>query len=138
MDDSVRVVVFTGSGSSVYAGECVAPCLQEALDLAREMDYHVIEGCALHNLGESYRAIGEPGTSADCFRRALSVRQHTGDRHGQAQTLRALGDLRQELREAEAAHSSWQQALAIFEELGDPQAGELRARLWGSKTGISR
>ncbi len=24
-------VVFTGSGSSVYAGECVAPCLQEAL-----------------------------------------------------------------------------------------------------------
>jgi tagatose-6-phosphate ketose/aldose isomerase len=27
----VEAVVFTGSGSSVYAGECVAPCLQEAL-----------------------------------------------------------------------------------------------------------
>jgi tagatose-6-phosphate ketose/aldose isomerase len=27
----MRAVVFTGSGSSVYAGECVAPCLQEAL-----------------------------------------------------------------------------------------------------------
>jgi D-galactosamine 6-phosphate deaminase/isomerase len=26
-----EAVVFTGSGSSVYAGECVAPCLQEAL-----------------------------------------------------------------------------------------------------------
>ncbi len=26
-----ETVVFTGSGSSVYAGECVAPCLQEAL-----------------------------------------------------------------------------------------------------------
>ena len=84
------------------------------------------------------RGIGEPGTSADCFRRALSVRQHTGDRHGQAQTLRALGDLLQELCEADAAYASWQQALTIFEELGDPQAGELRARLRGSKTGISR
>jgi tetratricopeptide (TPR) repeat protein len=97
--------------------------------VAREMDYQVIKGFALHNLGESYRAIGEPGTSADCFRRALSVRQYTGDRHGQAQTLRALGDLLQELREADAARASWQQALAIFEELGDRQAGELRARL---------
>jgi tagatose-6-phosphate ketose/aldose isomerase len=29
--DGMRAVVFTGSGSSVYAGECVAPCLQEAL-----------------------------------------------------------------------------------------------------------
>jgi tagatose-6-phosphate ketose/aldose isomerase len=29
--DRAEAVVFTGSGSSVYAGECVAPCLQEAL-----------------------------------------------------------------------------------------------------------
>ena len=29
--DGAEAVVFTGSGSSVYAGECVAPCLQEAL-----------------------------------------------------------------------------------------------------------
>jgi DNA-binding SARP family transcriptional activator len=112
------------------------PFLQQALDLARTMDYHILEGDALHNLGESYLAIGEPGTSEDCFRRALSVRQHTGDRHGQAQTVRALGDLLQELGETGAAHASWQQALAIFKELGDPQAGELRARLWGSRTRI--
>jgi hypothetical protein len=26
--------------------------------VARGMDYQVIEGCALHNLGEGYRAIG--------------------------------------------------------------------------------
>lgn len=29
--DGTDAVVFTGSGSSVYAGECVAPCLQAAL-----------------------------------------------------------------------------------------------------------
>ena len=29
--DGTEAVVFTGSGSSVYAGECVAPCLQAAL-----------------------------------------------------------------------------------------------------------
>jgi tagatose-6-phosphate ketose/aldose isomerase len=29
--DGATAVVFTGSGSSVYAGECVAPCLQQAL-----------------------------------------------------------------------------------------------------------
>jgi len=109
----------------------------QALDLAHTMDYHISEGFALHNLGESYRAIGDPVTAADCFRRALSVREHAGHRLGQAQSLRALGDLLQELREADAAHASWRQALTIFEELGDPQAGELRARLWGSKTGIS-
>jgi tagatose-6-phosphate ketose/aldose isomerase len=29
--EGAAAVVFTGSGSSVYAGDCVAPCLQEAL-----------------------------------------------------------------------------------------------------------
>jgi tetratricopeptide (TPR) repeat protein len=89
----------------------------------------MFEGIALHALGESYRATGERGTSADCFRRALSVRRRTGDRHGQAQTLRAMGDLQHALREADAANASWQQALDLFKELGDPQAGELGARL---------
>jgi tagatose-6-phosphate ketose/aldose isomerase len=31
--DGVTAVVFTGSGSSLYAAECVAPCLQHALGL---------------------------------------------------------------------------------------------------------
>jgi DNA-binding SARP family transcriptional activator len=109
------------------------PVLQQALDLARATDHSMFEGIALHTLGESYRATGERGTSVDCFRRALSVRQHTGDRHGQAQTLRALGDLLHDLCEADAANASWQQALDLFRELGDPQAGELRARLGALK-----
>ena len=105
------------------------PVLQQALDLARAADHPMFEGIALHTLGESYRAAGEHGTSADCFRRALTVRRHTGDRHGQAQTLSAIGDLQRDLREADAANASWQQALDLYKELGDPQAGELGARL---------
>ena len=105
------------------------PVLQQALDLARATDHFFFEGIVLHTLGESYRATGEHGTSADCLRRALTVRQHIGDRHGQAQTLRAIGDLQHDLCEADAANASWQQALDLFKELGDPQAGELRARV---------
>src|SRR3984885_11690294 len=105
------------------------PVLQQALDLARAADHPMFEGIALHDLGESYRAAGEHGTSADCFRRALTVRRHTGDCHGQAQTLSAIGDLQRDLREADAANASWQQALDLYKELGDPQAGELGARL---------
>jgi tagatose-6-phosphate ketose/aldose isomerase len=32
--DGVEAVVFTGSGSSIYAAECVAPCLQQTLGLS--------------------------------------------------------------------------------------------------------
>jgi hypothetical protein len=36
-----------------------------------------------------------------------------------------------------AAHASWQQALAAFDELGDPQAKDLRARLSTCASGAS-
>jgi len=60
---------------------------------------------------------------------ALAVRRRAGDRHGEAETLRDAGDLLHYLGRAGAAHASWQQALEAFDELGDPQADELRARL---------
>jgi hypothetical protein len=87
----------------IRKGANISGVHQQALDLARTMDHSRSEALTRHNLGNSYRPIGEPGTAADHFRRALPVFQRTGDRHFQAQTLQDLGDVQHDLRETIAA-----------------------------------
>ena len=72
------------------------------------------------------------GGAGECGRRLSRAKDsaaRAGDRHGEAETLRDVGDLLHHLGRPAAAHGSWRQALAAFEELGDPLADELRARL---------
>jgi hypothetical protein len=53
------------------------------------------------------------------------------DRQGEAQTRCELGDLLHDGGETASARRQWQQALTIFDELGDPQAAGVRERLNG-------
>lgn len=87
----------------------------------------------LSNLGESYHATGQPERARGCFQQALAVSQHIGDRHGEARTLRELGNL---LHDTAQARRSWLRAAAILDEIGAPGAAEIRLRLdQGARTG---
>jgi tetratricopeptide (TPR) repeat protein len=100
-----------------------------SLTIIRETGGLQPEGQALHQLAAAQRAAGRHQQAEETYRQALAVRRRAGDRHGEAETLRDAGDLLQLLGRAGAAHASWQRALDAFEELDDPQAEELRARL---------
>lgn len=103
--------------------------LHSALVIFRENVNHYGEGSALDSLGQAHRRLGNHGKAATYLLAALEVRRGAGDRHGQATTLRRLGETHLDARHRELALPYWREARAIFRELGDPQAEDLKALL---------
>ena len=60
---------------------------------------------------------------------AALICAETGDRYYHADIIDDLGDAYQAAGDLAAAHESWRQALAAFEDLQDPRASECRAKL---------
>lgn len=104
-------------------------CYQRALRIAGKNDDAWLEGRALTNLSETVLSLGRPAATRDHLRRALVAWQRAGDRKNVAETHHKLGDLLSGIGEARAGRGHWGAAQAIFEELGDPRARELRRRL---------
>ncbi|MDQ3885443.1 MAG: tetratricopeptide repeat protein [Actinomycetota bacterium] len=103
---------------------------QQALVRGREMGAQLGEAWALHSLGTTYRGLGRLDEALDHYQQALKVRREMGsDRWGEGQTLDHLGEILHRTGQSKAARASWLQALTIFEELRDPQAADVRARL---------
>jgi tetratricopeptide (TPR) repeat protein len=71
-----------------------------------------------------------PGQARSCYWQALAVCRQAGDRHGEAETLRDLGDLSGAIGRHETARQLWRQALVIADDLGDTCiATAIRGRL---------
>ncbi|HEV2376521.1 MAG TPA: tetratricopeptide repeat protein [Streptosporangiaceae bacterium] len=100
-----------------------------SLAIARENRDLRNEGRILLNIAGAYKTLGRHPQAAECYRQALTATRHASDRHAEAETHRDLGDLLHDMGQPGTARTSWCQALAIFEELTDPQATEVRARL---------
>jgi hypothetical protein len=58
-----------------------------------------------------------------------------GDRQGQAESLRELGETLRALGQPQQARAHWHQALAIFEHLGTTDADQVRTLLAGEPSG---
>jgi tetratricopeptide (TPR) repeat protein len=101
-------------------------CAQQALTLARQTGYRLLEGQALTILASTQLAQDQPHRAIEPARQALAIQRDTGHRLGQAHALLILGHaLRTE--GADAALPHWQQALALFTEIGTPEAAHVHA-----------
>jgi tetratricopeptide (TPR) repeat protein len=100
----------------------------QALPIAHEIDLET-EGYLLHGLGGVHQARGAAGEAVDAYARALQVRRRIGDRRGEASSLRGLGQAHRTAGDTETARERLEAALAIFEELDDPDAEAVRADL---------
>ncbi|MCP5142691.1 MAG: tetratricopeptide repeat protein [Gammaproteobacteria bacterium] len=85
------------------------------------------------HLGEALRLrIHDPGIGANAalhsYQDALQLYRDVGDRLGEANTLRAIGDLQQFRDDRDAALHSYQDALQLFRDVGD-RLGEANVRL---------
>jgi DNA-binding SARP family transcriptional activator len=102
---------------------------QQALILSTEIGHRSDEGVAWDSLGYAEHHLGNLAEAAACYQRALSLYREAGDRFNEAGALTRLGDNRHAVGEPTQAREAWQQALAILEDLGHPDAGQVRAKL---------
>jgi tetratricopeptide (TPR) repeat protein len=80
-------------------------------------------------LGHLHLRLDDHGEAARCFRRAVDLFRDLGYRFYEAENLEGLGDAQQALGDLDAARDNWRSALVILDDLRDPRAGDLRAKL---------
>jgi tetratricopeptide (TPR) repeat protein len=99
----------------------------QALELAREAGYRILEGHARSALAEIQLACGRPDQAVEHAREALAVHRKTGHRLGEARALRILGQANRRTEGTDAALPHWHAALAILADAGaTPEADALR------------
>jgi tetratricopeptide (TPR) repeat protein/DNA-binding XRE family transcriptional regulator len=105
-----------------------ASCLQ-ALALNEEVGSRHVDGYIWDSLGYVEHHLGNFSEAIACYERALGIVREFVDRALEAEVLTHLGDARHASGRPAQAREAWQQALAILDELGHPDADQVRAKL---------
>jgi tetratricopeptide (TPR) repeat protein len=100
-----------------------------ALRLFVEMDDRAGAIKVYRELGEAHRHFGKLDRAADCFRGAVRLFRESGGRPGEAWSLHELASVLHEDGKLAEAKESWEQSLAILEEVGDHRVEQVRRRL---------
>ncbi|MFF3852439.1 ATP-binding protein [Micromonospora sp. NPDC002575] len=104
-------------------------CCREALTLQQRVGNRYWEAHTWDSLGCVHHHLGEPAQAVDCYERALTLWREAGERYFEAATLTHLGDTRHAADAPAAARAAWCQALDILDQLGHPDAEQVRAKL---------
>jgi len=101
----------------------------QALGIVREIGDRRGEGQTLGNLGIAYAGAGEPGRAMECYGQSLTIARETGNQRGEGTALWNMSLALMQLgQRAEAIHNA-EAALAIFEQIEDPNAAKVREAL---------
>ncbi len=129
-DDEARALTYLGdlcrrTGEYARADDHY----QAALVLTRDLGDPQGQAKVFNGLGEVARETGDPMRALAAHAEAHQHASKIGQRHEQARADRGLGHAHHDLGNAEQAWEHWRQALALYEELGVPEADEVRASL---------
>ena len=105
------------------------PLLDESLVLRRSVQDKWGEGRTLHNLGVVHLALGNSSDGEHLLEESITVRRTIRDRWGVAVSLYSCGALYEQQGKPGSAVLAWTEALQVLEEIQDPLAEEVRARL---------
>jgi tetratricopeptide (TPR) repeat protein len=107
-------------------------CLRDCLTTFTQTDDPAGEAWTRFNLGLTYQAQGEFERALEEFDRCRELFEvKVNDRAGLAQALRSCGTALAALGDQAVATRRWRAALALFNELGAPEASEVEALLEG-------
>ncbi|SDM53791.1 helix-turn-helix domain-containing protein [Allokutzneria albata] len=98
-----------------------------ALTKAREVDAVGVETEVLRYIGETHFAAGNGAGALAAYEAALTAARLTGDRYEEAHALDGLGRARHAEGKEALADEAWREALALFRELGLPDARRVGA-----------
>ena len=102
---------------------------QQALALDRQIDNRDGECCTWDCLGDTYRHLGQPDQAIACYRQAIRLFRELGNRPDLAVALTNLGDTLSTTGQMPDARAAWQEAHVILDDLHDPGATQILARL---------
>ncbi|GAA3481010.1 hypothetical protein GCM10018966_055410 [Streptomyces yanii] len=103
--------------------------LNEALAIFRDSRQRLWEGMAMFRLAELEIASGHPAQAAQFAESALTVLRGIGGEWRRGNVLTVLGRALAGIGQTGRAHVCWREALTIYEELGSPEAEEVRSLL---------
>jgi tetratricopeptide (TPR) repeat protein len=101
----------------------------QALTIRQEISDQLGKGWTLNMLGITYRELGRFQEATDYLQQALTISHENNIPGLEGQNLCCLGDVFRDTGQLGTAQKYWKQALKILEDLGDPLAAEVRARL---------
>jgi tetratricopeptide (TPR) repeat protein len=104
----------------------------EALALYQEIGDRSGEADALNSLGEAHLADGQPSGARAHHATACDIASDVGDTYQQARAHDGLACAHHALARPDQARDHWDQALALYSQLGVPEADQVRARLAGT------
>jgi DNA-binding SARP family transcriptional activator/predicted negative regulator of RcsB-dependent stress response len=104
-------------------------CLDRSLAWFRELSDPLGEATSLLSLGEVYRDQGQLGEAISRFNQCLPVFRRFGFRLWEGRALSNLGDTLAVVGDRRAARVAWSEGLGILQEIGAPEAAQVRARL---------
>ncbi|MGW5053947.1 ATP-binding protein [Actinokineospora sp. NPDC004072] len=104
-------------------------CLQQALAIARHIDDRHGESYTLIKVSDTYRKQRSIPAALNASVEALRIRREIGDRWGEAEVLHHQGHILLDDGQTVRTARAWVKAEAIFDELGDPRANDVRSDL---------
>jgi DNA-binding SARP family transcriptional activator len=104
-------------------------CHQQALALDRQIDNRDGECCTWDCLGDTYRHLGRPAQAIACYRQGIRLFRELGNQPDLAVSLTNLGDALCATGQMPDARAAWQEARVILDDLHDPGAAQVLARL---------
>jgi tetratricopeptide (TPR) repeat protein len=109
---------------------------KQYLAIAREIGDRRGEGNALGNLGIAYKKLGETRRAIQFYTEQLAIVREIGDRRGEGNALWNMSLALDQLGEHAQAIQHAEQALTIRDQIEDPNAAKVRARLaaWRGQT----
>ncbi len=102
---------------------------QRALSLYRRISKPFLEAHTWDSLGYIHFQLGDYHRATTSYRRAVGLFRETGASYESAQSLTRLGDIQAAASNTQAARDTWQEALAILDNLAHPEASQIRSRL---------
>ena len=105
------------------------PTTLQALDILAKAGDQWGQARTLTSIGSCLADLGRHEEAIERLTQALRIRREITDQRGQAETLDQLAVVLLQTEAPVKARHAWRAALAIFEQLGDPQAETVRTRL---------
>jgi DNA-binding SARP family transcriptional activator/tetratricopeptide (TPR) repeat protein len=102
---------------------------EKALDLQTKLGDKVGAAQTWGSLGDAHIRLGRPAKAIECYQASAQLNHEFGYRYSEALMLSALGDARQQAGQQHAARLAWQAAFDLFDQIGLPDADEVRAKL---------
>ncbi|MER6126494.1 BTAD domain-containing putative transcriptional regulator [Streptomyces sp. NPDC001795] len=103
--------------------------LTEALEVFRDSRQRLWEGMTLFRLAEAHLAGQRPAQAAALAEQALAVLRGIGGEWRRGNVLTVLGRALSGLGQTGRAQACWLEALGIFDQLGSPEAADVRLLL---------